>query len=140
MEQFFWKSTNKNMKTKTEILLETSLAYNSNTLSVTEGGECVYLGKNGTRCAFSRCCKNDEKTNSILAGVQRWTAGKVLEKFGEEVLEEEYRGHSPEFWRNVQFFHDCLINWDENGISAEGKKCLEELLYVYRDREVQNPA
>ncbi len=110
------------MKTRKEILLETAGAYTSETRSVAENRAdgCKYLGPDGRRCAFSRCCKDDEETAKILKDCEGMPASGLFYAHGDKLLKPEYQGNSIEFWSHVQSLHDCSYNWDENGLSEMG--------------------
>ncbi len=128
------------MKTKTSIINETAAFYNSKNRSVVvnhdeeywdQDTECRYLGENGERCAFSRCCWETEKVINLLTENENMSADivlKIAESDKIEILKEEYRGHSGEFWSNLQYFHDSSYNWDENGLTVEGVETKEGLL------------
>lgn len=92
-----------------EIVNETVEYYKTHPRSLDQGGEyCLYKGPNGACCAFSRCC---------VAGIdfsdyEKGPASNVLRDNGEEVLQEQYRGHSPGQWNILQQLHDSSSHWD----------------------------
>jgi len=49
----------------------------------------------------------------------------------DEMLIPRYRGHSKEFWRNMQRVHDASKFWNEEGLTEEGIKNLNELKESY---------
>jgi hypothetical protein len=118
------------MKTKIEIIEETANYYNSTKRSVNVFGDCVYIGFSGKRCAFSRCCNED--SNAYLESVDKdgdkytYKGVGALKDF-DSLLDDEYRGHSKEFWESIQMFHDYSSNWDKNGLTEYGKQELERL-------------
>ncbi len=121
------------MKSKLEIIEETAKAYTSENRSITDGNRCVYLGPEGKRCAFSRCCKDDPRTFEILLNNQRTSAADLLEGYDEkDLLKPEYRGYNKGFWSRIQTFHDCEENWNENGLSETGECIKESLLNIYK--------
>ena len=128
------------MKTKEQIIEETGSFYNSNNRSVDQNldpnsfsGNCRYIAPDGKRCAFSRNCKDDEETNTKLKDCEGQNAETILNKNGQEVLLEEYQGHEPQFWNDLQGLHDREFNWTERGLSMEGEKHKAELLAKYKD-------
>ena len=108
--------------TKTEIIEETAAFYNSDNRSTwtDEEGDtsCKYLGPDGKRCAFSRCCKDSEEAMEILGKYEGLAADEIGDR--EAILKDEYSGHNSFFWVDLQEFHDNEANWDVNGLTANG--------------------
>lgn len=127
------------MKTTKEIVEETVNYYAADIsrrskvtdTSSEDFGFCRYLGPEGRRCAFSRCCKEDEETLGKLESKEGRSAAKILSKFGEGVLKEEYQGHSDYFWNSLQSLHDGDIYWDFGGLTGWGEKKVREILEEY---------
>lgn len=119
--------------TKLEIIEETVKYYSEDTSRrSTEEKNCVYLSKNGNKCAFSRCCTEEgvellHKNEGRSVGVLDCTSPLYLGKEIDDVLKPEYKGHSIDFWRNLQDLHDSENYWDSNGLTKEG---LERLKYI----------
>jgi len=122
------------MKTKTEIIEETAAFYNLGNRSA-ENSFCQYISPMGKCCAFSRCCKDDKKTFQSLRYADR-EIGSLSEGNGDfmlPLLKEEYQGHDWRFWRDIQNFHDDEENWDEEGLSLDGRTQKKTLLEKYED-------
>lgn len=136
-------------KTKLEIIEETVQYYLNNKRSTSVNG-CLYISKDGAKCAVGRCLKDELLENyrfkkskcfnlnecSIddLVIITRVNSINIL-------LKEEYCGHDLEFWRELQIFHDKESNWvknqtDENTnkLSLLGQSSLEALKKKYRDK------
>jgi hypothetical protein len=124
-------------KTKREIIEETAnfyhlgnRGYSAHTL------DCVYLDfQTRNRCALGRCFDAPDETLYDLTGtVDRdgciLMAGKPSERWIdiETLLKKEYRGHSPDFWNDLQSLHDGEKNWTNDGLSERGKQKIENLL------------
>lgn len=95
---------------------------------------CAYLSPNGNRCAFGRYMVDEvveeiqneyhsiwsiyydfNKTETDKDGILGWP------------LVEEARGHSLQFWIEVQNLHDIDEYWNNEGLTGQGKKRLERL-------------
>jgi hypothetical protein len=114
-------------KTKREIILETANAYTSNTRSVSFNDQCAYKA-GAYKCAVGRC---------LLAKSKLFNKSNIIEPITNincninDELKSEYRGHSIEFWMDVQALHDIQGFWDKNGITEYGKREIESLLNVW---------
>lgn len=110
--------------TKIEIINETANFYNMENRGVEEGNStgqtCLYLSKEGNRCAVGRCIKDElveefqQKVDriSVLSG----TGVGELSQNGinlEDYLKDEYKGHALAFWKALQGFHDDEYYWNE---------------------------
>ncbi len=123
------------MKTKKEIIKETADFYSadvSRRSKEEEWGDCCYLGPDNKRCAFSRCCKEDEETVKILKNYEGGNSDTIFSDGKESILKEEYQGHCKEFWRDLQRFHDNDENWDENGLTETGVEKLRVLNEIWK--------
>lgn len=49
----------------------------------------------------------------------------------EPFLKKKYKGHSEDFWEDMQVLHDSEVNWDDKGITQIGKEALERLKKRY---------
>lgn len=89
---------------------------------------CVYVyGKR--RCALSRCMSPEflEKYGEIIN--DKGSIGEGLSKYLseelhidlDEALLPKYRGHSEDFWSDIQAMHDISENWDKNGLTDRGR-------------------
>lgn len=126
------------VKTKEEIIKETYEYYKADpigrrSVSSTDAyGNCLYIGENGQRCAFSRCCKEDK--NDILS-IREGSAASYLVENYPEVLKPEYYILDGGFWDDLQQeFHDKRYNWDlvNNTISEKGEETYQYLLNKYK--------
>lgn len=135
------------MKTKVEIIQETGEYYNLSNRGYNYSDDvmdCVYLSPEGNRCAVGRCILDDrveelQKTSSGLPTTSVYHlfgSENMVERIGDldSYLKEEYRGHSIEFWHDLQTFHDFEPYWGEDGITDYGKKRMEELISDWKDR------
>ena len=117
------------MKTKREIIIETSKAYTAETCSV-KGIQCVYKDDEGYKCAVGRCLKDDSRLfhegNNLPV--------TLLKDDLELELKEEYRGHCNKFWAELQPLHDQGSHWDDKGISKKGEEYVEYLLDTWGDK------
>lgn len=115
------------MKSKIEIINETVEYYSGDTSrrALNRNGFCTYLTRDGKMCAFGRCCINPEYLNTI-----RGTVLDLKTYLGDldEVLREEYRGHSAHFWREIQLLHDTHSFWGKDELTPDGRKKVEQLL------------
>ena len=116
------------MKSKKEIIEETAAYYNRGNRSVqkecntNQPFNCLYIGPDGKRCAFSRCCLNSPAILNLLKDFEGSPSRRIIDyaqKENFEVLKEEYRGHETEFWNELQAFHDGADYWDENGLTEK---------------------
>ena len=126
------------MKTKRQIILETSKKYTSKNRSVVmssayvSGAGCAYKDSKGNKCAVGRCLKSnstifDTMNESFGA---RDIGGVKLNK----ELKPSYRGHSVKFWEELQTFHDDSHNWEDKGLTEEGYVELDCLLKKWGKR------
>ena len=116
-----------------EILKDTKDYYAAdphNNRSISEDGSCMYTLGN-THCAVGRYLKeeyqtedwssNDESVNDLCEdSLEEWSI--------DWALREEVHGLNPDFWRDLQDFHDSRHNWiitklseREVGLSDTGK-------------------
>lgn len=131
------------MKTKTDIINETAAHYNLNNRSMAtylncseeEVEDCAYVGDDGQRCAFSRCCKEDQVTSTRLKDLEGKDADYILKQFGQEFLKDEYQGHPNIFWQALQRLHDDSYNWTETGLSEYGGREVKRLLLQFAETE-----
>ena len=99
------------MKTKQQILKETLEYYHEDTSrrATNKGGGCEYLTDDGRMCAFGRCEVNPQNAETDPFGKNplNQSVGKRFEHDEYQMnqsLKDEYRGHSMDFWVNVQDF------------------------------------
>jgi hypothetical protein len=87
-------------------------------LRATDGdGGCEYhmFGAGGyvRMCAFGRCCQNPQL-------MPKGTPVSALPCEVDCYLKPEYCGQEPEFWQDIQRFHDVDDNWTKEGLSRRG--------------------
>jgi len=126
------------MKTKRQIILETSKAYTYKNRSIVKtslyiGGEgCVYKDSKGNKCAVGRCLLSKSTIfDTMNEGYGASNIGGV--KLDKE-LKPSYRGHSVKFWEDLQKFHDEKKNWGDKGLTELGDQHLERLLKKWGKR------
>jgi hypothetical protein len=124
---------------KLEILNETASFYSEDVTRRATGrsDDCVYVkqveGKEDQYCAFSRCCtpmgrlalqaQCNESMGVIGAMSHLYQAGHVSNPdSADEILEPRYRGHSINFWAEIQDVHDNSRNWNDDGLTEDGTK------------------
>ena len=113
---------------KVDILKEIAQVYSLRSRAM-DGMSCVYLSPEGRKCAFSYCCTDAGVKELALAN----TGISGLDHKPDYYLKECYKGHSVEFWLDVQEFHDCYANWDLTGLSPTGEEKLNKLLVIYKN-------
>lgn len=127
-------------KTKLEIIDETVAFYSENVSrrSFTIPGvfktleSCVYWNeKNGNVCAVGRCASEEglKTLHDLYEGVGIEGVADIFPV--DNILKEEYKGHSVDFWNAIQFLHDRSSYWDENGLSEMGKEYVKNLIEEY---------
>lgn len=123
---------------KEEIIRETVDFYSADTSRrsyvVDEG--CTYNSENGTHCAFGRCMLpmyQEQGTNLIS---NDWPIHIMLENNNitnhDEVLQEQYKGHDLNFWREIQILHDNNKYWGENILTSKGFEAIKQLYQRYK--------
>lgn len=91
---------------------------------------CVYLGKDGRKCAVGRCLLPEilQKTfeKSITGAVD-----ELVDSLGhlDTLLIKKYRGKAEKFWIDLQDFHDDNCNWIENDLGGNNLTELGEQEY-----------
>jgi len=118
-------------KSKKDIILETSKAYNSQNLSISEEGNCAYQsGVN--KCAVGRCLLAKSKLFNPMRNFD------PISIYDEDSIDKEfkveYRGHSLDFWVQLQGLHDKKDNWDINGLTDKGQKHTKNLLETWGNK------
>lgn len=124
-------------KTKTEILKEAFEYYaaDPSRRAINAEGSCRYLMKDGRKCAVGRCliegkkiCYGSFQKDPIFAEIQ---ANQIANL--DSHLLPEYRGHSVDFWQELQYWHDCCSNFIGTSLSAKGQHDAEFLLEKYAE-------
>jgi hypothetical protein len=88
---------------------------------------CMYITDDGRSCAFGRCMTSPDKT---IAGIDTLIYNKKKSdgiSGVDDLLKEEYSGHSVNFWCALQDLHDEKIYWDDDGLSQTGMERVEKL-------------
>lgn len=124
-------------KTKLEIISETLRFYKKHPRSVDANDSCLYLGDDGERCAFSRCCKETKAVQARLVESEGMCVSSLYNF--RRLLKPEYAGHDEHFWDHVQEIHDTQTNWIETGpaaksreLSEQGKRLVKKLRAMYK--------
>jgi len=118
------------MKTRREIIIETSKAYTTRNRSVI-GLSCAYKDPDGNKCAVGRCLEG----NSHFFHERNNCKSIVLFEDGIETeLKEEYRGHCIDFWQQLQRLHDGSAYWSYAGITKKGEEYVQSLLDTWGEK------
>ena len=101
-----------------------------------QGNICTLEDKNGWRCAFSLCLKDSVRkkilSDGFLGGITRLLINDYGDGDIDNMLLKKYRGHSYDFWFELQRWHDRDGNWEKDGnITAAG---LDEVKYILKTR------
>jgi len=118
--------------TKQSIIEETAAYYNLGNRSVCpKKGGCLYLNPEGKMCAFGRCMTEEGLDAYKNSGdyVRALSVGDSVD----HLLLADYKGHSVEFWTDIQMFHDMENHWTETGLSSKGEEFKKKLLKKYVD-------
>lgn len=112
-------------KTKLEILEETVAYYSEDPSrrSIGYNSECVYYGPDNKRCAYARCWK-DGVWHSHLEG-RTAASGELPEP--DDLVKDQYKGHSRDFWLKIQRLHDQSDCWDLTSLSEKGQNHVDSL-------------
>lgn len=112
------------MTTMLQTLNETVAAYTSKTRAVNPENESCRYFIDGKCCAVGRCMIDPKKYKDFSGNVTRFHALDLL-------LKPEYRGFPIYFWIELQVLHDSKFNWDEEGLTEEGKKKVAAIIKEY---------
>ncbi len=119
------------MKTYVDVINETVDYYSEDPVerrSVDEtDSSCKYNGPGGRQCAFARCANPiDEKYEGDDVS--------MIFHFEPNILKDEYKHlENPDFWLDIQTLHDCLVYWNDEGLSEDGRKKVDEFINKYKD-------
>ena len=106
--------------TKHEIIDYVVNHFKENPRARSEEGRYQYIMEDGRRCGHSICIKDSLATSGKLKG----NALQVIQYYGDEIHKPEFRGHSADFWRDVQKLHDITRYWETKKggkLSVEGE-------------------
>jgi len=119
-------------KTKLEILQETYNYYSDpNKRGINKNGGCSYLTEDGNMCAVGRCLTNPKTMQEFPYGVDKFEREGV---HIERRLKPEYRGHSLDFWEDLQGWHDNHRNFVGDSISVFGEQHYQKLVEKYTEK------
>lgn len=80
--------------------------------AVNKEGHCLYLAKNGNKCAVGRALNTNhpqyKKTSKIFSPVTSLTEKLKGVETLDELLFPRYRGYTLTFWNKLQAYHDAL--------------------------------
>ncbi len=116
--------------TKQQIILETVEFYKNNPRSMGKNNSCLYLGPNGEKCAFSRCCTQKSITN-ILVKENDTPLAFMRDINVDDILLKKYQGHDKSFWHEVQAIHDAKEFWKGKIFLKAGRTFVNFLLKKY---------
>lgn len=122
------------MKTKQQIIDETEAAYAdpSNRGYNSKRYSCEYLSDRGKKCAIGRVVLDPSviPQASLIKDIDNvWRIGSLL--FTDDLLKEEYRGHEPAFWKDLQTWHDNHRHFNETSITDAGNEELERIRHKW---------
>ena len=111
-------------KRREDLLNDTINHYNSNNRSITLSGQCYYYPVNDKSegCAIGRLIKDKELCKTF-------GCRNVNEVFSE--IPKELQELGPEFLSQLQCLHDVGANWNESGLSENGKEVVEFIREIY---------
>jgi len=122
--------------TKKEIIIETVNHYSPNPQQLRSkfGISCLYNGANNTHCAVGRCMLTKYKKQGKNLGFNTNSVHyiKPINSI-DDILLPKYRGHSVDFWGDLQKLHDTDGFWLDNGLSEHGEIRYKKLLEEYKD-------
>lgn len=94
--------------------------------SIDDDGTCLYNGPNGTHCAVGQCLLPEyQEQGTELKKNYANIDNLVLNNsciYLDDMLQGQYRGHSEEFWEDMQRMHDASRYWNSNGLTSVGEK------------------
>ncbi len=114
------------MKTKKDILLENQAAYpNAAARAVNSAGLCTYYNKEtGKKCVIGRVAMMPELLPEgclmLREEPKKWMINYQCE-WDDTLLLPEYRGHEPQFWADLQGWHDTQDHFSDEGITPDGE-------------------
>jgi hypothetical protein len=124
---------NNQRMTAIELIDETVAYYSQDTSrrAVDKNGFCEY--KIGDKmCAVGRCVLKKKNTR-LAGGVNNiCKAGHKINL--ESILKAKYKGLPQLLWIEIQSIHDVCSYWDNNGLTTEGQKRVNELKDKWKDQ------
>ncbi len=123
------------MKTKLDIINETMEFYSadvSRRAMAADSYVCMYITSDGRKCAVGRCFDENKISQYTYDRIEGYSVNNLPITL-DNLLKEEYKGHSSEFWNNLQGLHDHTNNWCETGLSLFGLSELNELKQKYAE-------
>lgn len=97
---------------------------------------CLYNGPNNTHCGLGRCLtlkaleligENKTLNKASTDGLVRNLQVNELD----DLIQEQYKGHSIGFWTHIQQLHDGDRYWDKTGLSERGISNVTHLCSLY---------
>lgn len=86
---------------------------------------CMYLTKDGRKCAVGRLLDKEKINMSIVGSVH------LLFRDKPEFITEDMKLVGEEFLSELQDLHDISSYWDENGITDDGNKRVDIIKRIY---------
>jgi len=126
--------------TKHQIIDETVEYYRTHSRALCSSNRCVYITSDGLVCAHSRCLTEDVR-NQMDVDSPYGSAKELIEEFndgdlGDDIHQEQYRGHSMHFWIDIQGLHDNKGNWVKtekgNDLTIQGNQVVAKLKEIYK--------
>jgi len=124
--------------TKLEIINETVNFYSEDISRRSRvDRRCLYNSGDSRHCALGRCFLPEYKEQGLNFKMNNDSADDLCIKYDglDNLLLEQYRGHSTSFWGDLQELHDNNDYWNEHGINNYGMARVEELKELYTDTE-----
>ena len=119
--------------TKVEIINIAANHYNEKNRGRTNDG-CRYITNDGRMCAVGMCMTDEALEDFKHHYGDVFTVQAMIKsKSIDNILKDEFRGHSTSFWKELQRFHDTDMNWDDEGMSDSGREFYCELKMMFHE-------
>jgi hypothetical protein len=131
--------------TSEEIILETLLYYYQNPEKrralIGEDKECVYENDTGEMCAVGRCMipqVRKKYINMPQVGVEELIIKNGVPHI-DNLLLDQYKGYSLEFWSDLQALHDDQCFWSHSNADLLRKKHIESIIIRHGTKKILWP-
>lgn len=121
-------------KTKLEIINETVAFYSEDVKrrAADAFGVCEYKTADNRKCAVGRVLL----AKAFREDLDGHDALDILIIYGDSLFKNNYRGHAPAFWNDLQFLHDRREYWNGEGLTAAGVTFKTQLLMRWVTNEL----
>jgi hypothetical protein len=128
--------------TPEDILLETLLYYYKNPAKrralIGIDKECVYENEAGEMCAVGRCMIPQIRKKYI--NVPQIGVEELIIKNGvshiDDLLLDQYKGYSSEFWSDLQSLHDDQCFWSHSNSDLLRRKHIEHIIKKHGSKKI----